>query len=198
MENLHNFSNIVFDLDNTLFDQYHYDKIIFIQYFSHQGLKKAIADKYGESLAKKKSEAQYGYSGTFDDFFHAMKINLPVESLINFYHSPPVTKIQLPEFSKKLLLSLSCKNLILVSNGYFRIQYNKIISLGIGQFFNHIYILSPEGSVNMKPSNEILDHMNLENGPTIYVGDNLELDKNFALNCNFAFYHLDIRNIRST
>ena len=195
MFKLQNYKNIIFDLDNTLLDQSQYDQEIFRLYFEKHPDTKKTATDLGTSLAIKKMHAPYGYNRTFDDFFKERKINLSIKSLIQFYHFPPVVLINPANFVLELLNSLVDKNLIIISNGYPRVQYNKIVSLGIGKYFNQICILTPGLEPAIKPSNEILKSLYLEEGESVYVGDNLEIDKSFAENCNFEFIHFNITDI---
>ena len=195
MFKLQNYNNIIFDLDNTILDQSQYYQQIFILFFKNYTSTKKIATELGYSLAIKKKNAPYGYNRTFDDFFKERNINLSVNSLIQFYHCPPTVFIKPSNFILELLNSLLDKNLIIISNGYPRVQYNKILSLDIGKYFNQICILTPGQKPAIKPSNEILKSLYLKEGKSVYIGDNLEIDKTFSENCNFDFIHFNITDI---
>jgi len=192
MFKLQNYKNIIFDLDNTLLDQSQYDQEVFRLYFENYADTKKTATELGTSLAIKKRNAPYGYNRTFDDFFKIRNINLSVKSLIQFYHFPPAVIIKPSNFILELLNSLLDKNLIIISNGYPRVQYNKIVSLDIGKYFSQICILTPGLKPAIKPSNEILKSLYLKEGKSVYIGDNLEIDKIFAENCTFEFIHFNI------
>lgn len=194
MIDLRRYKNVLLDLDNTIYEQWTYDREIFINFFSINGYNKKQSKKLGFELALKKSTDSIGYNCTFDDFFLDKKIKLAVKKLLNFYYYPPLVKLELPKFSYDLLNSSKNKNLILISNGNLRVQYNKILSLNIGHFFNQICILTPHEGPALKPSNEVLSSIYLKNGDSVYVGDNLSVDKPFAKNCGFDFIHLNISN----
>jgi FMN phosphatase YigB (HAD superfamily) len=191
---LDNYSNVLFDLDNTLYEQWRYDKEIFHHFFLDNDIDKKKAEKFALALALKKANAPLGYNKTFDDFFFEERILLPVSDLVDYYYLPPSVTVLIPNYIRNLLQKLGNKNLILVSNGNLRVQYNKIIALNIGNYFNQIFILSPNSSPKMKPSNEVLKRINLKNGQSVYIGDNLIIDRQFAYNCGFDFIYFDIKN----
>lgn len=194
MIDLKRYKNVLIDLDNTIYEQWIYDRKIFTNFFSINGYNKTQSKKLGFELANKKSIDPMGYNRTFDDFFLDKKIKLTVKKLLNFYYHPPIVKLELPKSSLDLLNSTKNKNLILISNGNLRVQYNKILSLSVGHFFNQICILTSQEGPKLKPSNEVLSSIQLKNGASVYIGDNLSIDKPFAKNCGFDFIHLNISN----
>ncbi len=72
----------------------------------------------------------------------------------------------------------------LITNGFEKVQYNKIEKSNIGSFF--IEVITSEGSNSLKPNREIFEHALQKTGATIkksiMIGDNIEADIKGAMN----------------
>jgi len=97
------------------------------------------------------------------------------------------TRTALIPFAKELLEYLYKKYpLTIVSNGFIEVQYRKIKSCQIEQYFNHI-VLSEEANA-LKPDKQIFEYaLQLNNAraeETIMIGDSYEVDIVGAQNAN--------------
>ncbi len=72
----------------------------------------------------------------------------------------------------------------LITNGFEKVQYNKIEKSNIGSFF--IEVITSEGSNSLKPNREIFEHALQKTGASIkksiMIGDNIEADIKGAMN----------------
>ena len=94
---------------------------------------------------------------------------------------------------KKLILDNQKKKLFLVTNGNILRQKNKIYYLGIKKYFKKIYILDGK-TKKLKPSVKSVVYLTRQikkwgNKNSVYIGDNLNVDKNFAKNLKVFFIH---------
>ena len=85
------------------------------------------------------------------------------------------------------------KNLFLVTNGHFKRQENKIYHLGIKKYFKKIYILDGKKK-KLKPSIKNVKYLvnqiaKFGNKKSVYIGDDLNIDKNFAKNLKITFIY---------
>ncbi len=162
---------VVFDLDDTLFDEIEYVKCGF----------KAIAENYGElsiydtllDLFLKDRNNVYQRAGFNEQ---------DCEKYISIYrnHMP---KLKLPPDSQKILESLKSRGIKLgiITDGRPNGQRNKIIALGLDKIVDEFIITDELGGVEYrKPhrlSFEIMrDRLGVEFNEMIYVGDNPQKD----------------------
>lgn len=72
----------------------------------------------------------------------------------------------------------------LITNGFEKVQYNKIEKSNINNYF--IEVITSEGSNSLKPNREIFEHALQKTGASIYksimIGDNIEADIKGAMN----------------
>jgi putative hydrolase of the HAD superfamily len=178
-----NFNCIIFDLDNTLYDE----KFFYLK-FAHYLSKKY---KFSYSIVKKKFNSEYKknskdpiklilqLANIFSSNQHEICFNL----LKNFK-----TKITISNSTKSLLEKLK-KNKIktgILTNGDVKIQKNKIDSLKIKKYFDKIvYARNCFKEKPHKSSFEtILKLMKCKKKTTIFVGDNYHTDILGAYNIN--------------
>ena len=174
---------VIFDLDDTLFEEVEYCKSGFRQVATV--LAKVItalsAEKIYDALWDQfrlgNSNAVFNvvldqFDVTYDDNF--------IRRLIKIYRSHLPTII-LPEDSKRVLDNLLIhKKLALLSDGYLPAQRLKIKALGIENYFQYIVLTEELGREFWKPSPvgfcKIVQKLNVQNPNCVYVGDNLTKD----------------------
>jgi len=183
LEHLKNYPNIIFDLDNTIYEQKDFDYEVYSQLFGSPLL--------GKKLLDYKQTAPYGYTKLFNDFLESENIDKSVKECVEFYRSYE-PKLKDTASLLPFLSTLKSSNLYLISNGYKKLQLAKIKALKLSNIFKKIIILDPLETTKLKPNPQAFFDLNIRKKDSIYVGDNLSIDKEFAKNakidfCNFQF-----------
>jgi len=185
LEHLKSYQNIIFDLDNTIYDQRDFDFEVYTQLFDSPLLAK--------KLLLYKQEMPYGYTKLFNDFLEKEKIDKSVKECVEFYRSYEPELNEIPSLVP-YLHSLDSSDLYLISNGYKKLQMAKIKALNLANIFTKIIILDPLESSKLKPNHEAFTQLNISKKDSIYVGDNLNIDKEFAKNAKIDFCHFQFIN----
>lgn len=172
-------STIIFDLDDTLYDEIDYCKSGFravAQYIAERFPGASAESLYDTMLA----QFQTGNRKTvFNAALKSCGMNFDEEclaTLIQAYrdHHP---SIALPAESRRTLDELSRKyNLALLTDGFLPAQQLKVRSLGIERYFRSIVYTEELGRENWKPSplgfQKVMFDLGVEAAECIYVGDN--------------------------
>jgi len=172
-------TTVIFDLDDTLYNEIDYCKSGF----------RAVADYLHEKNqnipAKQVCQALWAQfeQGNHSRIFNAGLDELGIEYNANFIkelvqiyrnHHPCIT---LPEQSKEILEQLKEKyTLALLSDGFLPAQQLKVQALDIESYFSAIVYTEQLGREFWKPSpvgyQKILDSLNIEAEQAVYVSDN--------------------------
>lgn len=171
---------LIFDLDDTLYDEMTYVKSGF-----------TAVSEYGSSafgLNKNKSYqimiftlCQEGRGNVFNKWL--IKNNIYSKKNLNsciytYHHHYP--KISLNNHAEKILPALNFYNKYIVTDGHKIVQDFKIKALGITKFFNHIYITHRYGIKHAKPSLRCFELIRKREKCSwdnlVYVGDNPHKD----------------------
>ncbi|TAH09819.1 MAG: noncanonical pyrimidine nucleotidase, YjjG family [Sphingobacteriia bacterium] len=87
----------------------------------------------------------------------------------------------------------------LITNGFEKVQYNKIEKSNISSFF--IEVITSEGSNSLKPNREIFEHALQKTGASIQksimIGDNIEADIKGAMNVGMDTIFVNHINART-
>lgn len=173
---------IVFDMDDTLYDEVDYYKSGF-EIVSHQvsadfGLK---ADDFLKALWEIFSAGNH--KTTFNKTGEKLGLffdKVYVEKLITIFrnHNPQIT---LPSESRKVLEILKDRyKLGLITDGYLPAQELKVKALGLEKFFDCIVYTEALGRQFWKPSSagfeKLLSQLNVNAGECACVADNLKKD----------------------
>ncbi len=175
---------VIFDLDDTLYDEVEYCKSGF----------KAIAKYLSDNMDLNVSESELysDFRSAFDsgrrrDIFNFVmdKQGLPEDSqlirrLVNIYRNH-IPDIKLPDDSKNLLDELKKDyRLALLTDGFAPSQIHKVRSLGIRPYFNRIVFSQSLGRKYWKPSVRgykiILKKLNCPPESSVYIADNPRKD----------------------
>ena len=185
LEHLKNYSNIIFDLDNTIYDQKDFDYEVYTQLFNSSLL--------GKKLVDYKQTMPYGYTKLFNDFLEKENIDKSVKECVEFYRSYEPSLKETPSLLP-FLSTFGTSNLYLISNGYKKLQLSKIKALKLSSVFKKIIILDPLETKNLKPNPQAFLDLDIVKEDSIYVGDNLTIDKEFAKNAKIDFCHYQFIN----
>ena len=172
--NLKNNSVVVFDLDDTLYNEIDFLKSAF-QHIAKKFCPSDINNAYNQLLVWFSKETD-----PFDNLiktFNLKNRGIDKTILINEYrtHSP---KITLRKGADELLLKLK-KNKIpvgLITDGRSLTQRNKLKALGLSNFFDLVIISQETGSEKPAHDNYLAFHKKFPNSEYYYFGDNTQKD----------------------
>ncbi len=197
---LKNYNLVIFDLDNTIFPLYFYDKIIFKNLVKKINRNKNINNKDIVEFLILKKHFNNSKKKIFNELLRNFdfKNKISEQYLVRFYQNYHFINNFNPPSLKSLLIKLKNKNkkLVLITEGNKKRQKNKIKSLGINKIFNYKIILDGKKKNNLKPSIIGLKkylHIIRKNN-SIYLGDNLK-DELLSKKLNVKFYNFDISKI---
>lgn len=176
-------TTVVFDLDDTLYDEIEYCKTGFM------AVAEFIAKLSQTSTARNIFDVLWSQftAGNRKNTFNAVLDELGIsyddkliEELVNVYrsHNPA---IKLPRDSRDVLCELRAKyTLALITDGFLPAQQLKVKSLRIEEFFECIVYTEQLGREFWKPSpagfEKILRTLNARPENTVYIGDNEKKD----------------------
>lgn len=197
-----NIKTVGFDMDGTLYDEFDFICQVYhpiAKIFSNLDYDADIIMK--TMLLKwldKGSSYPFIFSETLKEtgFEIDRHEKLIKEALLIFRNFNPV--LLLSKRIKLLLEELKERyELFLVSDGSSALQWNKIISLGLENYFDkqNIFISGDYGTGTEKPSLASLKHLtvfnkNLKNNEIVFIGDRI-VDENFAKNAGFYFININ-------
>ncbi len=196
------FETIIFDLDDTIYSQKHYDtpalKLV-SRYFS-KVLDINSKKIFSEIRKLKKLKRGKHPVLVFDRYLENFKISKKekkkfIKKSVNLFQSFNCKNLNNVPSLKNLIRNLSKeKNLFLVTNGNISRQKRKIKSLNIKDFFNKIFILDGIKK-KIKPSiadvKYLVNYLLKDSNKAVYIGDNLTSDRKFAKNLKIKFIHFE-------
>jgi YjjG family noncanonical pyrimidine nucleotidase len=195
-----NYKTVFIDLDDTLWDFHANAKSSLHEIFEKRNFNRYFDsfEHYFEIYAKRNLELweQYGKGTITKDelslerFLHPLKqvgINdakLAIEIGKEYLDLLP-TRTELVPFAKELLDYLSAKyTLTIVSNGFIEVQYRKLKSCQLENYFAHVVLSEAAGA--LKPDKQIFEYAlqlnNAKADETIMIGDSFEADIRGAQN----------------
>jgi putative hydrolase of the HAD superfamily len=176
-------STVIFDLDDTLYDEIDYCRSGFL------AVSQYVAERFPGASAKALCDAMLRQfeAGNRKTVFNAALKSCRVSfdddfmaTLIEAYrnHHPSLT---LPPESKKALDELGKRyKLAMLTDGFLPAQRLKVQALGIERYFQSIIYTEELGREHWKPSplgfQKIMFDLGVEAGECVYVGDNEEKD----------------------
>lgn len=170
---------LVFDLDDTLYDETTYVKSGFqaVARFLH----KTCAVNEKQVFNQLMEELKKGRGRIFDTVLnmHNLLSKKMVKKCVTVYrlHQP---HIQLSPEGKKCLERFKRYPLYIVTDGNKIVQHNKIKALGVDKLVKHYYITHRYGVHNAKPSvhcfMKICERENVAPDQVVYIADNINKD----------------------
>ncbi|MFL0251654.1 HAD family hydrolase [Clostridium neuense] len=166
---------IVFDLDDTLYNEFEFVKNGFKE------VAKYLSNKYAihiDELYKKMRELlnKYGRGTIFDRLCEEYSFNEEIMNLVEIYRSAE-GKLKLYDDSYEVLKKLQYNyNLGIITDGKSSVQWNKIKSLDIENYFDKIIVTDDFGREYWKPHEysykKMLEYFNCKPHEAVYIGDN--------------------------
>lgn len=167
MKSLSEYDTIIFDLDNTLYDEREY------LYAVNRAIREHILEKYHINLGMLLETQNYttisGFIGV-DVIAECLQIRRTVKVSLSLFHD-----------AKELLKTLEDKKIYICTNGNPDQQRNKVSQLDWPEGITIITIYANE--TQPKPSAECLEGIN---GDCVFIGDS-EIDEQTAKNANMPF-----------
>ena len=188
-----NYQNIIFDLDNTIYDIRDFEFCAFTIIYKYLNKFKVKNNIY--KILKKKYSNKY-YPFLIDEIIINNKLNskLAKKCLSLYYSTKPLNLKSVPNLNNFLSKVYKKKNLYLITNGNINIQKKKVANLGIKKFFKKI-IYCGKNKNKTKPNNWPLKKIkSLENKEKfLVIGDSIE-DKLLAYKNNLDYYKFKFIN----
>lgn len=186
---------VIFDLDNTLYAEKDYFRLVFKAFEEMTGLPRGKLLEAYESINRGDSKDILG------DCLSASHGNTAQhkDQLFDLYKSSP-GKLLLPDESKAVLRRCADRDirLALLTNGIPAVQRNKVALLKIEPFFDKCFFARENPSGLEKPSAgaflEVLDYFQLEAAQALMVGDHLVNDIDGASAAGLLTFHLDVND----
>ncbi len=194
---IENYKILIFDLDNTIYNQKDYDEPALKNVSNFlSGKLKLNRKKIFNDLILLKKKKDFNIFNKFLEgkFLKKKDLKNLVQKSIKLYQNYKCIELKKSSSLYNLLNDeKKNKTLYLVTNGHFKRQKRKIKFLKISKFFKKIYIL--DGKRNyLKPS--ILSVKQMKNHifkfgrkKAIYIGDDKIIDKRFASNLKVKYLH---------
>ncbi|MBS4195489.1 HAD family hydrolase [Lederbergia citri] len=167
---------IVFDLDDTLYDELTYVKSGFLQVATFLGYEFNISSKELITWMWERLQT-HGRGAIFDDvlqnYGHYTKTMAKRCVAVYRTHLP---NISLPQSTVECLTGLSGAPLYIVTDGNKIVQHNKLQALGLYTMVKHCYVTHRYGKHHAKPSPycflNIVKKEKIASKDVIYIGDN--------------------------
>ena len=171
---------IVFDMDDTLYDEFNYVKSGFnaVANFLSSEVDVCSDDIYNWMWNRLKT---HGRGKIFDDLLFAHKVysRALANRCLSVYrlHKP---NMELPIESIRIIKKLEKHSCYIVTDGNRIVQSNKVKALGLDKKMVHCYITHRYGRKHSKPSPycflQIAKRENINPSEIVYVGDNSRKD----------------------
>lgn len=194
------YTHIFFDLDDTLWDfeknSRHAMQVVYLKmnlnesnvpfdrffevYSKHNA---ALWNSYQDQAISKQQLSRLRFSLSFEELHIG---NIDPDQANALYLEEMPRQNQLMPYAHDLLAYLKSKNyhLSIISNGFKTVQNKKLISSGIHQYFEHVFV--SEEIKRPKPDPEIFRHAlkttNARKNQSLMIGDNPDTDIKGALN----------------
>lgn len=196
-----NYKFVFLDLDDTIWDFHANARFALKDMFDYRGLQSHFEDfnHFFDIYARRNIELweQYGKGEITQEFLKIERFRYPLAKMgindlalaeeigIQYLDNLPTKKALMPH-SIELLDYLTEKKypITIISNGFEEVQHRKIVSSGIGHYFQHIVLSEVAGA--LKPDKRIFEYALELNGAkpsdTIMIGDSYAADIVGAIN----------------
>ena len=195
------FETIIFDLDDTIYSQKHYDTpaLKLVSRYLSKVLDINSKKIFSEIRKLKKLKRGKHPILIFNKYLNKKKINNKnniIKNSVKIFQTYNCKNLKYIPSLKSLIRNLSKnKDLFIVTNGHVARQKRKIKYLGINNYFKKIFILDGIKK-KIKPSTENVNYLVnfIKKRPkknAVFVGDNKKSDKLFADNLKIDFIYFE-------
>lgn len=166
---------IIFDLDDTLYNEFQFVENGFKKVAEYLSLKYLIDGKevYSEMLNILK---KHGRGEIFNMLCEKYELSENINNLVHIYRNAS-GKLYLYKDAYSILEKLRYNyNLGMITDGKASVQWNKIKCLGVEKYFNKIIVTDDFGRMYWKPHEysykKMLEYFNCKPYEAVYIGDN--------------------------
>jgi putative hydrolase of the HAD superfamily len=175
-----NYECVIFDLDNTIYDERDYFKGTFKAICELLESDEKNQDKIFDICVNELSTYGTAAPNFFLHLVHVLNLDEKYHKTFYELHKKSREKISLYDDAKNILHSLkeSKKKIAIITNGGAVVQRNKINLLGIGDLFDCICIARDVGAEkpNQEPYAFVMNQLSVSGQDCIYIGDNPHID----------------------
>lgn len=171
---------IIFDLDNTLYNEldYVYSGFRAVANYFNQVFNLPLEEIYSSMIKELKTN---GRGKIFNNVLNKYKLDTSknIKKAISVYrlHNP---KIELPKSTIEILQYYVDKSIYIVTDGNKIVQYKKIEALGLKNYIKKAFITHQYSRKHAKPSTYCFEKIasieKVPNEKIVYIGDDIEKD----------------------
>lgn len=189
---------IVFDLDNTLYDETLYLRSVFtafLQVYQHSSWRCGIVDQITSSFRSQHQDVLKGMLGLIEwdqKQYHDELFQLYCQHRAN---------IDLTQTTKQLLIRLKKQGYLLgvLTNGVVNVQRNKVNLLSLSDLVDTVVYARENGAAYEKPHKQafirVCQELNVDVTDAVMIGDNYNCDIKGALKAGLMAIYLNKKSI---
>lgn len=196
----HKYKAVFIDLDDTIWDFHSNARLTLLDMYNEYGLSSHFADfdQFFSIYAKKNTELweQYGRGEVTQEFLMTERFRYSMAQMgldnyelareigNRYLENLPGKKTLMPHTIELLSYLKENYSLTIISNGFTEVQYRKLQSAEIEQYFDHVVLSESAGA--LKPDKQIFEYAlklnNVKAHEAIMIGDSYAADIQGAIN----------------
>jgi len=196
LRSLNQYSDWIFDLDNTLYSQEEYDLVAFHNLEVYLLKSGACAQGVADVLFREKRTKGPFDNNLFNRVFDQYGLRDYTGIAIDYYRAADFEFYSSSKMAEEIVRCSGSNRLFLVTNGHVKIQNKKIRAIRGLSMFDGI-LICPHGEKNkLKPSRWGFDELDKKFSlrKPVYVGDSNKIDGGFALNSGIEYINYEFKD----